>query len=152
MTFEADITAYAKRTNQRIDSAVREIVMTVATAVDERSPVGKKELWAINIDRATRGLPAIPKGYIGGHFRMNNQYRFGSVPSESVDGVDPSGGVALARIEAGLEASPAAGVHYIANTLPYAAALEFGHSSQAPQGIYGLAAIDVASAINKVTA
>ena len=149
-TFSANIAAYAKRTGQQIDNAVREVVLTCATLVDERSPVGQPEIWAANMKRAERGLPALPAGYLGGHFRANNQYRFGAVPSGEIEGEDKSGSATMAKIEAQILTSPAAGMHYIANNVPYAQALEDGHSTQAPQGIYGLAAIDAANAVKRI--
>lgn len=150
MSFALDIQKYADKTKQSMGDAVREVVMTCATLVDERSPVGNREIWAVNIDRASRGLPPTPAGYLGGHFRMNNQYKFGSVPAGEVEGEDPSGAEAMAKVKVGVMAAPVAGMHYIANNVPYAIALENGHSTQAPQGVYGLAAIDAAGAANAV--
>lgn len=146
-TFTIDLVKYAETTKQSMGEAVREVVMTVAANVDLRSPVGNRELWADNIARASRGLPPQPAGYIGGHFRANTQYQFGTPPTGEIEGVDPTGEEAMSRIKAGLMSSPIAGMHYIANNVPYARALENGHSTQAPQGIYGLAAIDTATAM-----
>lgn len=146
-SFALDLQKYADKTKQSVGDAVREVVMTCATLVDERSPVGQPDIWLSlhpSVDLKTRKLTrgAAPAGYLGGHFRMNNQYKFGSVPTGEVEGEDPSGAEAMAKIKAGVYAAPVAGMHYIANNVPYAMALENGHSTQAPQGIYGLAAID----------
>lgn len=149
-SFAFDLRKYAKAAEQTIGEAVREIVVTVGTLVDERSPVGQPDIWAANIARASRGLPPMPKGYIGGHFRANNQYRFGDVPDSEVDGEDPSGANAMAAIQNGVMAAPASGVHYIANIVPYAQVLENGHSTQAPLGIYGLAQTDMADAARAI--
>ena len=149
-TFTLDLQKYADKTKQSMGEAVREVVVTCAALVDERSPVGQPEIWAANVYRKSRGLSTSPSGYRGGHFRMNNQYKFGSVPTGEVDGEDPSGTEAMVKIRAGVMTSPVAGLHYIANNVPYAMALENGHSTQAPQGIYGLAAIDAAGAANAV--
>lgn len=150
-TFAIDLTAYAKRTGQKVDDAVREVVKECARQVDRRSPVGDSEKWAANISRASRGLAPLPKGYIGGHFRINNQYKFGSLPDGEVEGHDKNGAVAKTAMYAGIETSPAAGVHYIANNVPYAMALENGHSRlQAPQGIYGLAMLDAVNAARSI--
>lgn len=140
--FAINMRKWTEKTNQNIGQAVREVVMTVHANADLRSPVGDSERWADNIARASRGLPALPAGYIGGHFRANNQYKFGSPPTGEIEGVDPTGSTALAAIRAGVYAAPVAGLHYIANNVPYAQALENGHSTQAPKGIYKLATID----------
>jgi hypothetical protein len=149
-SFAFNLREYAKAAQQTIGEAVREIVVTVGTLVDERSPVGQPDIWASNIDRASRGLPPLPKGYIGGHFRANNQYKFGDVPDSEVEGEDPSGANAMAAIKAGVMVAPVSGVHYIANIVPYAEALENGHSTQAPQGVYGLAQLDMVNAAREI--
>lgn len=148
--FAIDLAKYAEARKSALGDVVREIVMTAAYFVDERSPVGKREIWADNISRASRGLPLTPAGYLGGHFRANNQYKFGTPATDEVEGIDPSGAQAMAKIKASVLASPVAGLHYISNSVPYAQALEDGHSTQAPQGIYGLAAIDVTNEANVV--
>lgn len=149
-SFAIDLAKYAEARKSAMGDVVREIVIQAATLVDERSPVGKPEIWANNISRATRGLPALPAGYIGGHFRANNQYKFGTPATNEVEGEDPSGTAAMSAVKAGVLASPVAGMHYISNSVPYAQALENGHSTQAPQGMYGLAAIDVANAARAI--
>lgn len=149
-SFSVDISAFAKKTNQALNTAVREVVMELASEVILRSPVGDKERWAINLSRASRGLPAIPAGYIGGHFRANNQYKFGSVPQGEVNAADKDGDKTVAAVRAGVYSSQVAGVHYIANNVPYALTLENGHSKQAPQGIYGLAMLTVLGKLNEI--
>lgn len=149
-SFAIDLAKYAEARKSAMDDAVREIVMTAATLVDERSPVGQPDIWANNISRASRGLPPVPAGYIGGHFRANNQYKFGAPATNAVEGEDPSGAAAMTAVKAGVLTSPVAGLHYISNNVPYAQALENGHSTQAPKGIYGLAAIDVATAARAI--
>lgn len=150
MAFEADIMKFAVETKQNIDSAVREIVLTLGAEVDKRSPIGNRELWASNIYRASRGLAPLPEGYVGGHFRANNQYGFGAKPSGEITGEDPSGKTTMNTLQAKIALAPAAGVHYIANNVPYAVALENGHSKQAPQGIYRLAMMDVVNGIRRI--
>lgn len=145
-TFAIDIKKYAEARKSAMGDVVREIVMTVGSLVDMRSPVGDRKLWTqefINVANKLGWIKESGKGYIGGHFRANNQYKFGAPATDEVEGVDPTGAATLAKIKAGVLASPVAGMHYISNNVPYAQALENGHSTQAPQGIYGLAAIDV---------
>jgi hypothetical protein len=134
--FSASISEYARKTKQGIDDAVKDVINTLHAEVDRRSPVGNPSLW--------KG-PAY-KGYVGGHFRANNQYKFGSVPEGEIPGVDPSGANSTAAARAAIASAPVVGVHYIANNVPYARALEEGHSQvQAPQGVYGLTVRSVAN-------
>lgn len=150
--FTINMKRYAETRKMAMGEVVREIVMTVGALVDERSPVGNRELWAVNISRAARGLPPTPKGYVGGHFRANNQYKFGAPGTIEKEGIDPSGATAMSAIKAGVLTSPVAGLHYISNAVPYAMALENRHSSQAPSGVYSLAAIDMSNAARRIIA
>lgn len=166
-SFTLDLQKYADKTKQSMGDAVREVVMKCAGLVDERSPVGNTKLWLSLHPFVSLVTPtgrykknpasgkvqyeiAPPEGYLGGHFRINNQYGFGSAPTGEIDGTDEDGKATMLRIKAQVEGAPVAGLHYIANNVPYAMALENGHSTQAPQGIYGLAAIDAAGAANAV--
>lgn len=127
MTFAADISKFIQRTDAKVAKVVREVVIEIGTGVVLMSPVGQPALWK---------SPA-PKGYVGGHFRANWQYGFGSYPENEVADIDASGRVSIDRVKAGVQAAPVAGVHYIVNNLPYAEALENGHSTQAPEGMVG---------------
>lgn len=142
-TFALDIQKFAIETKQDIDSAVRVVVKRLAEEVDKRSPVGNPDIWK---------YPNAPEGYIGGHFRINNQYKFGSIPDSEIDGTDASGSTAMAAVVAGIYSAPVAGVHYIANNVPYAQRLEDGWSGQtnhAPEGIYGLSMLTVIGGLHK---
>lgn len=142
-SFSTDLSQFAKKTNQTVDSAVREVVMELASEVNLRSPVGKPAIW--------QHPESAPHGYIGGHFRANNQYKFGSLPMGEVDGVDADGSRTVEAIRAGVYSAPAAGVHYIANNVPYAMSLENGHSRvQAPLGIYKLAMMSIVGKLNSI--
>lgn len=154
-TFAINITKYAAARKADMGFVVREIVLQTAALVDERSPVGNRQLWKTEFIDAANKLGWITnsgKGYVGGHFRANNQYRFGAPGEAEIEGIDPSGATTLATIQAGVLSSPVAGLHYISNAVPYAMALENGHSTQAPQGIYKLAAMDMTNAARGIIA
>lgn len=80
------------------------------------------------------------KEYVGGRFRGNWQVSFDK-QSEGVIGRDknndPGGSVTLAEGVAVIEQFKVGVQHsiYFVNNLPYAYPLEFGHSSQAPNGM-----------------
>lgn len=134
--FSLDLTEYAKRTGARMDTIVRGVVMGLAERIDERTPVGNPDIWQFP--------KSAPPGYAGGHARKNWQYKFGSAPTGEVEGIDAKGSrTAQNAILAGVRASPGAGVHYLANNVPYAERLENGWSHvQAPGGMVKLAVID----------
>ena len=87
-----------------------------------------------------------PEGYVGGRFKNNWYVGFDSQPTESNDTPDASGQGSNSRGLAMLEVFRVGHVSsiYFTNNLPYAAALENGHSSQAPGGMVGLTALDAA--------
>jgi len=73
--------------------------------------------------------------YVGGRFRGNWMFSIGSPDNTTTDEVDPSGRKSTARIVDGAIEFKAGDTAYITNSLPYAVALEFGHSTQAPNGM-----------------
>lgn len=131
--FALQLAQFAAKTKGKADELVRGTVGYVVELVDKNSPVGDPRRWK---------SPA-PKGYVGGRFRGNWQLGVGTLPKGVLDRIDPSG---TATVEAAVAAIPpdAAGeVYFYSNNLPYAQALEYGHSSQAPGpgGIVGLTMI-----------
>ncbi|MER1433132.1 hypothetical protein [Enterobacter hormaechei] len=87
-----------------------------------------------------------PEGYVGGRFKNNWYVGFDSQPTQSNDTPDASGKGSNSRGLAVLEVFRVGQVNsiYFTNNLPYAQALENGHSNQAPGGMVGLTALDAA--------
>ncbi|MGK9173256.1 hypothetical protein KXR87_08495 [Yokenella regensburgei] len=87
-----------------------------------------------------------PDGYVGGRFKNNWYVGFDSQPTESNDTPDASGQGSNSRGLAVLEVFRVGQVSsiFFTNNLPYAQALENGHSNQAPGGMVGLTALDAA--------
>jgi hypothetical protein len=75
------------------------------------------------------------KDYVGGRFRGNWMFSIGSPDNTTTEEVDPSGRKSTARIVDGAIEFKAGDTAYITNSLPYAIPLEFGHSSQSPNGM-----------------
>ena len=140
--FGAQVMLFAQKTNQNVDTVVREVIIEIATKNVKRSPVGDGNLW--------KTKP--PKGYIGGQFRGN---WFSSIDSPvtmpEFGKIDRSGQGAIS--EAIRVANNAAGhVYYLTNNLPYAQRLEYGWSTQAPQGMVRITMAEVDTAIKKALA
>lgn len=76
-----------------------------------------------------------PQGYVGGRFRGNWMFSIGSPDTSTVDQVDPGGSRSMARIVNGALQFNAGETAYITNSQPYAIPLEYGHSTQAPNGM-----------------
>lgn len=73
-----------------------------------------------------------PKGYVGGRFRGNWMFSINTPDNSTTEEVDPSGDRSRARIQNGVIEFKAGDTAYITNSLPYAIALEWGHSTQVP--------------------
>lgn len=136
MSFDVDLKALCEAYKERADSVVGNIVESIVGEIDWRSPIGDAVYWK---------SPA-PKGYVGGRFRNNWQLGIGSVNYATNSGTDRSaknkktGGTTTHGIIASIPAEAAGKVFYVSNSLPYAQALEYGHSRQAPGpgGVLGL--------------
>lgn len=87
-----------------------------------------------------------PEGYVGGRFKNNWYVGLDSQPTETNDIPDASGQGSNSRGLAVLEVFRVGQVNsiYFTNNLPYAQALENGHSNQAPGGMVGITALDAA--------
>lgn len=87
-----------------------------------------------------------PEGYVGGRFKNNWYVGLDSQPTDTNDIPDASGQGSNSRGLAVLEVFRVGQVNsiYFTNNLPYAQALENGHSNQAPGGMVGLTALDAA--------
>ena len=113
----------------------RKIHLRAVNGVVKRTPVGKRETWANNIERAAKGLPPVPKGYAGGHARRNWQSSTSGPAQAEQDGIDPTGRQAEAdgqRKTLGIRAYTQS---FISNPVPYIEPLEAGSSTLAPNGM-----------------
>ncbi|MHA3383909.1 hypothetical protein ACX1GN_03865 [Yersinia enterocolitica] len=91
-----------------------------------------------------------PRGYTGGCFKGNWQVTFDEMPTGETGRIDKSGNMTLAMGNVALEHFKV-GVNavYFSNIVPYARELEFGHSSQAPNGMVRIVARDAAKLFNE---
>jgi hypothetical protein len=130
--FTIDLRAMVTKAQANAERVARESLFEISRRLDMRSPVGDASYWK---------TPP-PPGYVGGRFRANWQHGFSTPPEGTIDAVDPTGGATQARVMASVKSSPAAGVHYLVNNVPYAQRLEDGWSRQAPSGVVALTVID----------
>ena len=153
MSFSSDIAKFAAKTIRKNNAIVRKIVIDLGTSLVMKTPVGNPELWLtsggyMNLYTPTgrrkknpeRGkvIFKAPAGYVGGTARANWQYGNGEMPEGVLDLIDKGGNSTINRIIGGVQASPAASIHWVANNLPYMKRLEEGWSTQSPQGMLRL--------------
>jgi hypothetical protein len=148
MSFTLDLKAAAAKFNSRADAFVRAVVMEVDRSLVEKSPVGNADLWANPANK--------PKGYVGGRFRANWQYGEGRAPEGELyegGGPFPSPQECMERETSKIKIEAAGKVHYLVNNLPYAQAIEDGHSSkQAPAGVVGITVIEFQAIVAETVA
>lgn len=134
MSFSSDINAFVKKAGSNADLVTRKIVLEIGKSLIEKTPVGDAIYWA---------HPA-PPGYVGGHARANWSYSEGVRVIQEFADIDKTGDVSLARITENVPIQAGGKVHFIQNSVPYAQALEDGHSRQAagPNAIVGRTQIE----------
>ena len=133
--FAGDLDKFARQIPQQANQIKRKVAKQILNGVVNRTPVGNRELWAVNIDRKVRGLPLAPPGYGGGRAKGNWQVTIGSPATKATDTKDPTGRSTIAAGQATILAAQPGQDIWISNNLPYIGRLEHGHSKQAPAGM-----------------
>ena len=122
------------QTQKNLDDKTRRIMIEVGARLVMRSPVGDASYW---------NPPTAPKGYAGGRFKANWQHGFGDYPSAYFKMEDKTGHASESRMNSGVNRTPAAGIHYFVNNVPYARRIEDGWSRrQAPKGVVKLTSLE----------
>jgi hypothetical protein len=124
--FSADISDFIASAQANADVVARKVMFELGKSVIEMSPVGNVSLWKTKYP---------PKGYVGGRFRGNWQFSTGTPPDGELDTIDPAGAQTIAALGASVADVKMGDTGYVVNNLPYAQALEYGWSTQAPAGM-----------------
>jgi len=111
-SFTLDLSRFRIKTEEQMSKVVRKICLELFTLVVRRSPVDT------------------------GRFRANNQISLNSLPTDAVLAFDKQGGMTIARESGKTAAYKFGDTVFIYNNVAYALALEYGHSQQAPAGVY----------------
>ncbi|MBX3490904.1 HK97 gp10 family phage protein [Parvibaculum sp.] len=109
--FAQSVSAFSAATKARMQAAVRKIALSAFAEVILMSPVDT------------------------GRFRGNWQVAIGNVPTGTLEIDDKEGTATVSRAQAeAMQLTPGESI-FLINNLPYARALEYGHSDQAPRGM-----------------
>ena len=149
--FALDLREYVEKVKEDIDKVTRIAILDLSTKIIMDSPVGKRELWADNIHRLSKGLPLQPKGYVGGRFRGSWDMALEAPPSTLYRTIDPSGAVSVDRVKAAIPEKAGGNMYFLTNNTPYAVPLEDGHSTQAPIGMVGINVMAWQNIVNDAT-
>ena len=124
-SFALDISAFAKKAGENVNTVVRKVSIDLAKNIIDRSPVDT------------------------GRFRANWITSLDAPSTDTTDALDLTGATSIELAIASVADLQTGQTVYIANNLPYAVPLENGHSQQAPNGMVGLAAIEFQSYVDK---
>jgi len=109
--------------NKRTEKMVRGTVIGCASRIIKRTPVKD------------------------GTLRGNWQASIGQPVQTTIDRMDKNGAASVSDVAREGQRLNIGAVFYMTNNLPYAAAIEFGSSTQAPQGMMRIEVLETAAAI-----
>ena len=118
-----------------LEEAVALIGLQAFRGIVQKSPVGNPSLWKRPV-----------QGYVGGRFRGNWNASIGPMDSTTTDNVDPVGDATKARgqnVIMAYDSTEGFPEINISNGLPYAVALNDGHSTQQPAGMVELTITEI---------
>jgi len=126
MSFELDIARFKIKTDKAIALFIQKIVLDMhANLIVTRWPV------------------------LTGRSRANNMISLNSLPAGSIMELDPSGQATIAKGKEVMASFKLGDTIFLYNNVEYALALEFGHSKQAPAGVYRIAVQNVLNTYGK---
>jgi hypothetical protein len=126
--FELDIQRFVEKANGRVDLVIRKVALEMFTRIVIKSPVDT------------------------GRARGSWSCAIGSIPSAQVNHLDKTGAATIGQISATAARVKAGEVIYLTSSLSYIRALEFGHSSQSPNGMVRLSVLEYGAVVNKAVA
>lgn len=118
---------------------LRETVKEIGLELVDISPVGNPALWKRKA----------PKNYKAGHFVKNWQPTIGSPATNELAGQDKSKRFTKAAVKKVAKNWNGENSFYLTNNAPYATALEYGWSTQAPKGMVRITATKYRAIINQ---
>lgn len=139
--FASEVRAWVERAKAKPERVIGQFLVNLSTELLIRTPVGDPSLWK-------RKTP--PPGYIGGALRANWNFSVGLI--DETNGKPPNSSVpeGINRLRKAIAPGIADKDVYIVNAQPYARRIEYeGHSSQAPQGMVRLTAVQAQEFMNQ---
>ena len=138
MSFTSQINKFADKANNEANKVVRGTALGMFSKIVLRTPVGKPSIW--------KRPNSAPAGYTGGRLRGNWQITLHNPALDTVDAIDKSGSSTISDGNNELMKVDGDMSIYFTNNLPYAKAVEDGHSQQArPVGMVAATVADYQS-------
>lgn len=140
MSFGNDLSKFTKRVEDASDRVLRGAALSILSSIVKKTPVGNPSIWKTKYP---------PKGYAGGRLRGNWQVNLNSPAVRRSGTKDKSGSTTISRGNGKIAKASIRTIIYIMNNLPYAEAIEYGHSTQAPEGMVRATILDWQWAVMK---
>lgn len=142
--FKRQYAAILAKAGARAELVVRQSAVALQSGMVEKSPVGDPSQW--------KNPTSAPPGYVGGRFKGNWQTGIGVINADISAAPDKSGNGSIARALATVQNWKAGQTIFLTNSLPYAAELERGSSTQAPTGVVRLTVMDFQRTVAQIAA
>lgn len=139
MSLTLDLRKATKNITEKTEKVVRGTIIGVSSRIIKATPVANPALWKK------------PRKHIGGTLRGAWNASIGAPDMTKTDKIDTNGAqtvAAASAVSANLEIGQ---TYYLTNPQPYAYPVEYGWSSQAPQGMVRLGVLATQTEINKLT-
>ena len=137
MTFALDVSKMVANVTEETLRVVRGTIYGVSSRGIKGTPVAAPETWKKPV-----------KGYIGGTLRGAWNASIGSIDSTKNQSKDTSGAATIANMSAVVNGLEIGQTFFMTNPQPYAYAVEYGWSNQAPAGMLRIAIADTQAVIN----
>lgn len=138
MSFTSKVTEWATLTNLNVENAIKASLLDLSSAIILATPVGDPDLWVWFHPQKKQYVDYIaykgyPKGYIGGTAR-GAWVPSWDTPSDSMGKRDKKGERTIAKVSKLLNGD-IRDYFILTNNIPYIRRLEYGWSSQNPEGM-----------------
>lgn len=113
------------------------LAFSIVRGVVNKTPVGNPSEWLVNKNRPSGTKERKPRGYVGGHARMNWQVSLGVPLTGEVPGADPGGGPTILAGNMAMSAAVPYQQIWIMNNVSYILVLENGRGPDASGVVRG---------------
>jgi hypothetical protein len=141
MSFKKDIERFNMAFEDDVSKVMRGVGLSMLQRIVMRTPVGNPSNWKVK---------KAPKGYAGGRLKANWQASINIKPRSKLKTRDKTGDKTIANGNRNIGRYDIGDSIYIVNNLPYAQAIEDGHSTtQAPAGMVKVSVQEFVREVNK---
>lgn len=140
MSFSLDLRRAIENIQEDAERVVRGTLFSVSSMIIRGTPVGNPDLW--------KDPP--PPGYVGGTLRGSWQASIGSPERARIDRIDKTGDSTISDMANTAMNLEMGQTFYLTNAQPYAYRVEYGWSSQRPQGMVRVAVMQAQQEVDRL--